>query len=208
MATKRYQLEVGNVNVGATNTAIWDLHVVETPSIISDDIVVGQMIAMTVYMFVAAGTYIAGARVEEVGAAGSVPVPFPTATWDDLVAGNPGELPALTGYGQEMGSGAISALGTGLTISEYTAIPGRHTTGRIYTPYLRQAALATATGLVLGTTIADTEEGYGLYILGSDPSNNAIDLQAVVYSPTTLASTPITVPKVSVRPCRLKTRTR
>ncbi len=166
------------------------------------------MIAMTVYMFVAAGTYIAGARVEEVGAAGSTPIAWPTATWNDLVDGDDGNLPALTGYGQDLGTGAISALGTGLTLSEYTQIPGRHTTGRIYTPYLRQAALATATGLVLGTTITGVEAGYEAYILGGDLNPNAIDLQAVVYSPSTLASTPITVPKCSVRPCRLKTRTR
>jgi len=204
MAT-RYQMECGNTNVGALNTALWDLHI-EDGSVLLDSIIVAQMVAMSVYMLQASGSYVAGCRKTESGAAGSTPLPFPETEYAALKAEND-DLPDMDDWGAGMGLGELTALGTGVTINEYTPTPGRSTTGRIYTPYLRRTALNTATGTVSAATISAITTGYEKYILGLW-GDGATPLGAVVYSPKLNTETSITAVTVSVRPCRLKTRTR
>lgn len=206
MAINRYQMEVGNSNVGALNTALWDLHC-DSAGGPGDAVIVAQMIALTVNMLPAAGTYVQGCRKEAVGAHGSIPLDFPADEYAALRAEDAG-LPEMTNWAAAAGSGNMSALGTGATISEYSAVPGRSTTGRIYTMYLRESALATASGLVTNEAIGIIEAGYINYVFGAGDNSAAVNLQAVVYSPKLGTSQEIITPKVSVRPCRLKTRTR
>ncbi len=209
MTITRFAVEVGNAHVGPLNTAIWDLHTDTAYSTSTSAQTAAQCIAMSSYMLMAADSYIASIKIEEVGSDGAIPLPWPADEYDILQAADSANLPDLADYGSTFGSGGITALGTGLTVSEYSIVPGRSTTGRIYTPYLRASALNSVDGLVASATISTVQTGYRAYILGTEPSvPDAEALGAVVYSPKLGTTQLITNPKVSVRPCRLKTRTR
>lgn len=142
------------------------------------------------------------------GASGSLPVSFPTADYATLEAANTGDIPAWTAYSTSMGSGALEAIGTAVTVSLYTLTPGRKTTGRHYLPFIGEA-LNDGNGRLVSTAPGQIEQAYTSFIHGIDTSTytGLVNLNAVVHS-ATAGDTLIATPKVSRNFSRLKTRTR
>ena len=203
MTASRLDLLIGNSAMGVNNPAIMTFHFLD-PVEPELDQVLAQAMAFYFYCSPGTNTFFHSARWAAGGADGSIPLSMPAAelaaihaVYDDVVA--------LTNYGEVFGSGEISAAGVGGTCSLYTNIPGRSTTGRVYTPYLAESAIAS--GFVFSTARTGIELGYRTFIMGEDADAPVVPLLPVVHSQTA-GDTIIVNPSVSITPSRLKTRTR
>lgn len=193
---------VGNSAVGVNNPAICTFHFL-SPVPVDRATALAQAIGMLQYSSPGSATFIAGARWTPAGADGSVPLPWPTAEYSAIHTADPDNTAELGSFGATFGAGEISAVGVGITLSLYTAIPGRKTTGRLYTPWTSEAAIVS--GYVSPGARSGVVAGYRRYILGE--AAWCEPLGPVVHSATE-GDTLIVTPNASITPSRLKTRTR
>lgn len=158
---------------------------------------------------VAVSTIITQAEVIRSGAAGALPLPFPVAAYAAWKAVN-SHLVTMAGYGVTYGSGVMATLGTSITVSLYTAIPGRATTGRHYRPWTGAGALDSG-GEVAGAYVSGIDEAYNCCFNGIDGSTwthvTGKFQQLSVWS-ATAGTHVILTPRTSQVPSRLRSRTR
>lgn len=202
-----YKVYVANTALGETNPAICTFHI-DSAGEVDEQSSAAQMIAFLTGGSCAADTSFQAVTRTEEGSLGATQVGFPLVAYTALVADN-GDLPSLSSFGSTFGTGNLTPVGVSITLSLYSAIPGRKTTGRVYTPFPRTAAF-TAAGLVGGAQRTLIEDYYRLYLLGEMPGTVTPppSLIPLVYSRLDDTTTPIVTPKASARPSRLKTRTR
>jgi hypothetical protein len=202
-----YKVYVVNEALGETNPAICTFHI-DSAGEASEADSAAQMMAFLCGGSMADNTAFQAVTRTEEGSSGATQVPFPVADFAALMSAN-GDLPGLSSYGSQFGTGNLTPVGVGITLSLYSAIPGRKTTGRVYTPFTRTAAF-TAAGLVGGAQRTELEDYYKVYLLGLMPGTVVppASLIPLVYSRMDDTTTPVVNPKASARPCRLKTRTR
>lgn len=205
----RYILDIGNGAVGLANLA--QVHFDVAPAVIRTD--AERLAAMIAYMSgvgdAAINTSVVAARMIPSGSAGAVPLPFPVAEYAAWRAQD-AFLIAQTAYGTAYGSGSIGPIGTSATVSMYTAVPGRHGTGRHYRPYISEPVIDGAGGID-GAYTAGIDEAFSCCFLGvtgvtwADP--NALFCPLSVFS-ATIGVNMVTVVKTSRTPSRLRSRMR
>lgn len=205
MAADRMDLYVGNSAAGVNNPAICTFHFL-SPSAGSQAECLAQCIAFMQFCSPAAATFIHSARWTAAGAAGSTPMNFPVAEYATLQAADPTNLVALTAFGDTFGAGDMSAIGVGITVSLYTAVPGRKTTGRVYTPWLSEGAVTS--GYVTPGARNGAQVGYLGYVFGNGLLNPAVTALGPVVHSATAGDTVVSAVTASLIPSRLKTRTR
>lgn len=180
MAVDKYEVSIGNLAVGAGNLSINTFHVQATagPTVAQ---VAAQLFAFCCYGSKAVNSYIDRIEWTPAGAAGAVPVAFPTAELVVLQANDAG-LPAIGAYGAVFGSGDLTPIGTSITLSKYSSTPGRHATGRNYLPFIRVGAVET-NGQLKAASKLDIEQAWTIYSFGDAAGGVSVppsDIQEVV----------------------------
>lgn len=129
----------------------------------------------------AAGSSIASISYRLSTIAGSVDVPFPTTAYAGLRDTFPG-LPDYTGYGEALGDGGLTPIGTSIQVREFTANVTRSGKGRHYLPFVG-ADFITASGQVNATAATEISNNYGILFLGQvDGGDSVIAVDPIVYS--------------------------
>ena len=112
-----------------------------------------------------AGTFaLAGISWRLASVAGSIALPFPDteyAALRDTWAG----LPSLEDYGETVGTGALTPIGTSVLVREITANPTRRGKGRHYLPFIGSDFI-TATGELDAAAAAGIASNFGAMFLG------------------------------------------
>lgn len=207
----KYKVSMQNTVTGAGNPAIVDFSVQSGTSIARSQVaaqILAYLGALGAAGVFGASTSVFGIDYIASGASGGVPLTFPVTEYAAQHAANAATTPAWTAYSTAMGSGSLEAIGIAVTVSLYTGIPGRASTGRHYLPYIGEA-LNDGNGRLVSTAPAQIEGAYLAFLLGIDSAGyvGGDSVNPVVFS-ATRGSTPITTPKVSRNFARLKTRTR
>lgn len=211
MASDLYRASLTNNAQGAANPAIVDF------SVVSGGATEAEVAAGILAYFYALGlqdTFGTNAAVTGItkrlsGASGSTPVPFPTTEYATLKTANGADLPTLTAYNTVLGgTEAYAPLGTSITVSLYTATPGRKTTGRHYIPWVSQDT-NDGNGRVASGYLALIVDAYTAFLLGvtSGTFVGVVDVSPSVQS-ATAGTNLITTPVASSSFARLKTRSR
>lgn len=210
MGYVRFDVEMGNSQAGSGNPTVSTFHLLK-PVPVTDAQVAAQLIACLNYYGRPSGTSFLSITKRVDTAAGSTPVPWPTAPYSALRADN-SNLAELGGYGATFGNDESAPVGTAWTESLYTAIPGRKTTGRLYVPWVNLPSIVN--GFPLSAGIVAIVQAYRTYLLGEDEDNGGLpdvpppdSLQPVVHS-ATAGDTLITTPVVSSSFSSLKSRRR
>lgn len=180
MAVDRFEVMIGNTAIGAGNLSINTFHVQATagPTVAQ---AAAQLFAFCCYGSKAVNSFIDSILWTPAGAAGAVPVAFPTAELVVLQANDAG-LPAIGAYGAVFGSGDLTPIGTSITFTKYSSTPGRHATGRNYLPFIRVGAVET-NGTLKAASKLDIEQAWTIYSRGIAAGGVATppgDLQEVV----------------------------
>lgn len=162
----RYILDIGNGAIGLGNLAQVHFDVPVASSLTDAERVAAMIAYMSGPGEVAVNTSVVGVTKIASGAAGGVPVPFPTAEYAAWKSAN-SFLVAMTSYATAYGSGQLTAAGSSVTCSLYTAVPGRAGTGRHYRPYVSEGS-TDATGGLDGAYSAGIDEAYAACFQGID----------------------------------------
>lgn len=212
MAAHAWKIEVASPVTGPTNPALitFDFNTVGGASDAETAAgIFAYWKALCVASVIGPACYATGIFKRPSGAAGGFPVPFPVTEYAALVAANPGAIPASTVYNNTTGGGtAFEPIGTAITVSLYTVVPGRKTTGRHYLPWIA-TDVNDGNGHLVVTAPGQIEDAYDAFIQGNTNSNytGLVNLAPAVQS-ATAGTTNILTPKVSTNYARLKTRTR
>lgn len=183
MAFDRYIVRMSNAAQGGNDAFIdFDLF---GPYLLAEEVRVAQLVAYVVgASWAASDSAIVSVFKRASGSAGSLAIPFPAAEYAALATLN-SELPNLVAYGSGFGTGALTPVGTSITVQEKTGTPGRSYSGRHYLPFTRSAAIG-ADGRLGGAQASATEKYYRYYILGESapplPAAPTVSLVPVVHS--------------------------
>lgn len=204
----KFTVRLTNQSVGTANFAIVDFDV-SYPY--TGGLTEAQIAAQLLYYFqdgiyAASGTSIDDISARPAGSAGAHHVPFPVVEYAAVQAANPSHTIPMIAYGTVFGSGAISPIGTSITVSEYTAIAGRSYQGRHYLPFVGAGSIA-SDGLLSTAVVASVHAAYNDAILGGVGAP-VVDLVPLVHSTKLGTDTPIVSVTVSATPSNLKTRRR
>lgn len=159
--------------------------------------------ALTGSQVCASGTQIESISVRHSGSPGLVAIPFPTTEYAAIVAAviaAGGTIPGMgAGYGANFGAGALSPLGTSISVTELTATPGPTGRGRHFLPFINTGCVSAAGGL-LATQQAFIRSAWDDMIFGIDgagaPFPPMVNLSPVVTDAAQSHGYPI----LSIRP--------
>jgi hypothetical protein len=178
----RYIIQTGNAAAGGdTNLADTVLHVVDTLPATPDQ-VTAQLIAFAQYWSCATDTYVAGIERGADAPGPTLPQTFPTAEYATLQAADTNILP-MTAFGDLYGTGALAPLGVGQVLSKRSTTPGRTGRGRMTTPWLRTAAVA-SNGIGVVANLQFLVDGWFEYLMGDNTGTGmgvGIDLAPYIY---------------------------
>lgn len=211
MASELWKASLTSPVTGPTNPAIVDFSFLSPLNSTPADTAAGiiaYFAALGLAGVLGPNVAIAGLTRRQAGASGSTPVTFPTAEYAALDAANGANLPALTAYGAIGQGTAFEAVGVSVTVSLYTTIPGRKTTGRHYIPWV-SSDINDGNGKLVNTAAPQIEAAYASFIQGitTAPYVSGPNLDPCVHS-ATAGDHVVNVPVCSVNFARLKTRTR
>jgi hypothetical protein len=211
MAASTYRASITNVVQGIFNPAIVDFTFLTSTPTDAEKVagVAAYFVSLGTAGFIAPNCVFQGVTKVPAGGGAGTPMMFPVAEYANLQAANPGVLTFQTAFPFNLaGSGGYEPLGTSLTMSLYSAIPGRKSTGRHYVPWI-STDLNTGNGVISPASAAQCQNLYRTFLLGESPPgySGVLDLVPVVHS-ATFGDHVIVQPKCSVNYSRLKTRTR
>ena len=154
-------------------------------------------------------TIVVGAKSQAAPGDPWLNVPFPEDEYA-LLKTEDEPLPVSGNWGDvEVGipTGTSSGRGDSVCVNTRAVAGGRNGRGRHFLPFLSRDAV-NANGLLEATSIATAIQYYDRYILNDGTNPEALDLGAVVYSPTQDASYTIVEGQIQPIPSRLRSRTR
>jgi hypothetical protein len=207
MAVRQFNVYVTNVVAGPLNPAVNVWHT--NNAAMSDADIAAQLIGFYKKALTLSGAISCAIDRIQSGPVGGplTDVPFPTAELEALNAAvDAPYVAAYSDYGASVGSGEIAAAGISITVTEFTALGGRHN-GRKYIPWTRSGAISG--GIVSADTIGNMRAYYLYWLLATNPAGGAAAGIADSITPVVgAANSPVSDVKVSQTPARLRSRIR
>lgn len=207
MAIRKFEVYVTNVVTGPLNPAInvWKTN----QAALSDADIAAQLIGFYVKaLALNSATASAIDRILSGPVNGPLTdVPFPTAELAALNAAvDAPYVASYSDYGASVGSGSIAAAGVSTTVTEFTALGGRHN-GRKYVPWTRAGAIVD--GIISSSTVGNMRAYYLYWLLATNPSGGAAaGIPDSIVPVVGAANSPVSDVKVSQTPARLRSRIR
>lgn len=163
MTIKRYTVKFTHTNINVANPALVNF-VADGGG--SDAENAASILAYLAGMggIFSSGTNVVDVSVRPAGSAGGTSLAFPATEYATL--SGIASLPSWTGYGSLPGAtGALTPLGTSISVSERTATVGPTGRGRHFLPMVN-TAIVTSGGVLNGTDITLVHDSYDFWLRG------------------------------------------
>lgn len=155
----------------------------------------------------AGGSSIAAMSYRLASVPGSILLDFPQDEYDALRATFPG-LPTYEGWGEAIGDGALTPIGTSIQVREFSTVPTRSGKGRHYLPFVGSDFI-NSNGQFSSSSASEIAATFGAFFLGQTYSGETLSVTtAGVYSAKDDVIRPINHVTVSTTCSNLRTRRR